>query len=66
MLNMVHKNCETKEGLHSYMNQDGGYSAPIAGTSAMSIFFDELSLALKGKSLAPFIREWIQGCFAAR
>jgi hypothetical protein len=66
MLDMVHKNCEGKEEWHSSMNHGNEFSATTLGTSAMTMFYDELCLALKGTSLAPFIKEWIQCRFASR
>ena len=64
MLDMVHKNCE--EGKESWGHSRSVPSGEILGESAMSMFFDELCLALKGKSIAPFIKDWIQRQFASR
>ena len=65
MLDMVHKNCEGNENW-GYLRSNASGGGAILGESAMSLFFDELCLALKGKSIAPFIKDWIQSHFASR
>ena len=66
MLDMVLKSCEGKDDWCTSSMYGNVSQCVMLGSSAMSILFDELCLAVKGKSIAPFIKDWIQGRFASR
>ena len=62
MLDLVHKSCSVVSSKR--MQQWAASDAYQAGASSMSIFFDELCLAIRGRSLPESVKAWILDRFA--